>query len=382
MKPGGKRIGIDARFYIHGAAGLARYTQELISHLTKAKSPHTFVIFLRRDESAEFKLQSPNLEVRYTDIPHYTVREQLVFGRELRAAKLDLMHFTNFNFPIGYRRPFIISINDLTLLSYAGRSKFSRLKVRPMREVMRAGAKRSLKILTYSEHQKDLIVNEFRVAPEKVEPIYLAVDPQFKPLSATNINAFRKRVGLSEPFIMYTGQWRQHKNLVRLIKAFKLVQRGAEVKLVLAGKIDSAFPIIPETIHAQGVGDSVVFTDFVADEDLPRYYNAAEAFAFPSLSEGFGLPPLEAMACGTPVVSSNAPPMPEILGDAADYFDPRNVEDIAESLLTVLKDKRRQATLRRKGLAQVKRYSWRRTATETLEAYDEALASLAGKAIL
>lgn len=373
------RIGIDGRFYGLGSAGLARYTQELVAHVAKAKTSHTYVLFLRKEDLPHFKLRRRNLEIRTTGIPHYTFREQLRFGRELKRAKLDLMHFTNFNFPLTYRGPFIISINDLTLLKFTGRSRLSKFKVGPMRRVMQSGARRSLKILTYSEHQKNLIIKNFGVAPAKVLPIYLAVDKQFKPLPAATVARFRSRRGLEEPFIMYTGQWRQHKNLVRLIKAFRLIVKKRDCRLVLVGKIDSAFPIIPATIKQQGLEDKVILTDFVEDAELPLYYNAAEAFAFPSLSEGFGLPPLEAMACGTPVASSNAPPMPEILGDAAAYFNPHRTAALADCLISLLAQPALRRRCRTRGFKQAASYSWHQTAAETLAAYEEALKSIAAK---
>jgi glycosyltransferase involved in cell wall biosynthesis len=368
------RIGIDARFYGLGSAGLARYTQELVEHIARAKTPHTFVVFIRTEDAAHFRSQRKNIEVRTTNIPHYSFREQVGLKKELQAADLDLMHFTNFNFPLWYRDPFIISINDLTLLRFSGRSKLSRFKVGPMRHVMQVGARKSLEILTYSEFQRGLITKNFGVPAAKVRPIYLAVDEQFTVAPAAKLAAFRKKQGLTEPFVMYTGQWREHKNLVRLIKAFKLVKRRFDGKLVLVGKQDPAFPIIPQTIAEQGLQDDVVLTGFVEDQELPLYYNAAEVFAFPSLAEGFGLPPLEAMACGTPVASSNAGPMPEILGDAADYFNPRSTKDAAEKLIKLLADGRRRERFRKRGLAQVKKYSWSQTAAETLASYETALA--------
>jgi glycosyltransferase involved in cell wall biosynthesis len=369
----GKRIGIDARFYGLGSAGLARYTQELVEHIARAKTPHTFVVFIRTEDKRFFRSQRRNIEVRTTDIPHYSFQEQLFLKKEIESANLDLMHFTNFNFPLWYRDPFIISINDLTLLRFSGRSKLSRFKVGPMRHVMQVGANKSLEVLTYSDFQKKLITRNFDVPAEKVIPIYLAVDEQFKVASAKQIAAFRKAKGLDKPFVMYTGQWREHKNLVRLIKAFKVVRKQWDGKLVLVGKKDDAFPIIPQTIAEQGLEGDVILTGFVKDEELPLYYNAAEVFAFPSLAEGFGLPPLEAMACGTSVASSNAGPMPEILGNAADYFNPRSTKDVAETLVKLLKNSKRRETYQKRGLAQVKKYSWGQTASETLASYERAL---------
>lgn len=366
------RIGIDARFYHKGSAGLARYTQELISHLAATKTSHTFVLFLREDAMDEFNVHRPNIEVRVTKTPHYSLREQLGFGRELRRAKLDLMHFTNFNFPLTYRAPFVITIHDLTLLEYAGRSRSSKLKTKPMRAVMQAGATHSREILTISEFQKGLIVREFGVPEAKVKVIHEAVDAHFTKLPEPEIMQFRQAKGLAKPMVMYTGQWRQHKNLVRLLHAFATVRQKVDAQLVLVGKVDPSYPAIPRTIAELGLQEHVTLTDFVENDDLPRYYNAARVFAFPSLTEGFGLPPLEAMACGTAVAASKAAPMPEILQDAAAYFDPRDTAQMAEVLIELLTNAPRREALVAQGFQQVKQYDWSRTAAETLRSYERA----------
>lgn len=368
-----KRIGIDARFYGLGSAGLARFTQELIEHLVRVKSSYQYVVFVRSEDVSEFTIEQDNVELRATDIPHYTLREQLFFKRELEHAHLDLVHFLNFNYPISYKAPFILSIHDLTLLSFSGRSRLSRLKAKPLDLVFRRGTANARMVMTVSEYQKQLIARTYGTDPEKIRVVYEAVDERFKPLDAKTVEAFRQVNGLTKPFMMYTGQWRQHKNLVRLLKAFKQVRQSQDVQLVLVGKIDPAFPIIPQTIRDFGLEQDVILTDFVPDEELPTYYAAADLFVFPSLEEGFGLPPLEAMACGTTVASSNASVMPEVLGEAAIYFNPHSVEDMTNVLGKLMKDQKLRGEYRKKGFAQVQKYSWERTAAETLALYDDVL---------
>lgn len=368
------RVGFDARFYVLGGSGLSRYTQELLQHVLQLKLPYDLVPIIRVEDEAVFRKDHPRLEYLTTSIPHYSIREQVSLAKQLRQGNFDLVHFTNFNFPTRYRGKFVTTIHDLTLFDFAGRSKLSRLKSRPMRYVMNQAAHRSAAVITISEHQKKLITKAFDISPAKVAVIYEAVDPAFKPLPAREIAAFRQQQGLQDPFLMYAGEWRPHKNLVRLFKAMAKLQATSRVKLVIVGKLDPAFPIIPNTVKELGIEDRVLFTDFVSNQDLHRYFASADAFVFPSLAEGFGLPPLEAMASGTPVISSQAPPMPEILGTAATYFNPRSTAAMVEAIETTLRSQPLRQKLVTAGLKQAGAYSWAETARQTAAAYDRALA--------
>ena len=371
-KAAGKRIGIDARFYGTGS-GLARYTRELLQHLATLRSPHTFVVLLLKEDVAAFKRDGPPFEILATTIKHYSLGEQMALAKQLERADLDLMHFTNFNYPIRYRRPFVITLHDVTLLQYAGRSRLSRLKMHPMRLVVRKGIRNSKAVITISEHQQRLIARQFETPRDRIKVIYEAGESRYRPLSAAAKVAFRRKHRLDRPFLMYAGEWREHKNLVRLLKAFKRLRERRDVELLLVGKRDPAFPIIPQTIKDLGLSEHVRMTGFVDYADLPKYYASADAFVFPSLTEGFGLPPLAAMASGTPVASSDAQPMPEILGDAAHFFNPRNTADMTKALDRILTDRTLRKKLRTRGLAQAKRYSWKRMARETLDVYESAL---------
>lgn len=368
------RIGIDARFYGLGSAGLARYTAELLHNLWGLKRNYQLVALVKREDVRAFRKEFPRIEILETTIPHYSFGEQTRLSRLLKSADLDLMHFTNFNVPLTYRRPFVVTMHDVTLFDYSGRSKLSRFKVAPMRWVMRHGARHGQAVITISEHQKKLIQQTLQAPADRIEVVYEAADSRFKRLPARQVERFRAAKRLPKRYVMYTGQWRQHKNLVRLLKAFKRISMQSTADLVLVGKVDPAFPIIPETIAKLGLTDRVHLTDFVEDAELPYYYNAATVFAFPSLVEGFGLPPLEAMASGIPVASSKAAPMPEILGDAAAYFDPRSTAAIERTILKLLKGPVQRQRLAELGPAQAKRYTWRETARQTAAVYDRVLA--------
>ncbi len=174
---------------------------------------------------------------------------------------------------------------------------------------------------------------------------------------------------------MYTGQWRVHKNLIRLVQAFKILlsKYHQDLDMVFIGKFDERFPELPAEVEKLKLSNRVKFTGFVEEGELPLFYNAAAAFVFPSLAEGFGLPPLEAMASGTPVVSSNVSCMPEVLGDAAYYFDPLSIQDIAKKINSVLNNPKLRQKLIADGTRQVRKYSFERMAKETLATYRDVL---------
>ena len=368
------RIGIDARFYGLGSAGLARYTQELLSELGKLQNEHTFVVFIHPEDAKQFP-KNDKFELIETKTKHYTVREQLLFKREVDKARVDLMHFTNFNHPILYKGPFVITIHDLTLLRHAGKSWAAAAKVPVMRTVLRSAFRRAIEVVTISEYQKRLIIEGFHPDPTKIRVVYNGIDQRFSAVHMSNAEkeGFRQQKTDGSKYIMYAGQWRQHKNLVRLLKAFEQIRRHHDLKLVLVGKVDPAFPIIPQTISDLGLEKNVILTDFVEDDELLNYYNAAEVFAFPSLAEGFGFTPLEATAAGVPVASSSAEPMPEILGDAAVYFNPRSTEDMVDGIESLLVDKGLRKQLIEKGAERVKQFSWQMTAKKMLVVYERAL---------
>jgi glycosyltransferase involved in cell wall biosynthesis len=351
------RIGIDARFFGPKDKGPGRYTENLIRNLEKLDIKNQYFIFLRKDNFDEYQPQNPNFKKVLANYKWYGWKEQLFFPFKLKKYKLDLMHFTHFNAPIFYRGKFIITIHDLILRHFpTSRKNLRNFLFYPFKQLMYRLAfgqvvKRAKKIIAVSRYTKKDILKYYNINPEKIEVIYEGVFQH-------------KDVRNPQKYILYVGNVYPHKNLENLILAFrKIKQDNFNLQLVLVGGNDYFYKKLKKN------NDDVIFTGFIKDEDLNILYNNAALYVFPSLYEGFGLPPLEAMARGLAVVSSNATCLPEILGDAALYFNPLDIDDIAEKIKKVLADNNLREQLIQKGFAQVKKYSWKKMAEETLKLY-------------
>jgi glycosyltransferase involved in cell wall biosynthesis len=223
-------------------------------------------------------------------------------------------------------------------------------------------------VITISEAARTDYQRIYRVAPGRVAAIPLAADPLFCPRPLAEVAAVRRKHGLPEGYVLYLGSNKPHKNLVRLVDAWAQLQPQS-APLVIAGAWDSRYPRVRQRVRELGLDDIVLWLGPVAEPDLPALYVGATLFVFPSLYEGFGLPVLEAMACGTPVAASDSSSIPEVGGDAAFYFDPIDIDEMAETIRSLLHDDELQGRFRALGLAQAARYSWERTAQSTLEIY-------------
>lgn len=368
------KILIDGRWIKQ--TGIGRYIENTLTELLKLDKTNDYVLLIRTKDKAAIDIRADNLEFVETDIDWYGVKEQTELLGVLNAQKPDLVHFTNFNFPVGYKGKFVITIHDLTLLRFKNirnsiSSKlFYRVKDQLMRTVLSQGTKKAKAIIVPTEFVKEDVAKTYRVRRNKIVVTHEAVDKEF---AKPRINL--EKHNITKPFLLYVGNAYPHKNIERLILAFgKLItQYLLDYQLVIAGKKDSFHQNLEEVIKEVGLEDRVVFTGFVSDQELAGLYKNAKLYVFPSLSEGFGLPPLEAMAHKLPVASSDATCLPEILGDAAIYFNPKNIGNMAKVISNVLHDEKKQEELVKLGLRQVKKYSWRTTAKQTLEVYEKAL---------
>lgn len=373
------KIGIDARFYGPIGKGLGRYTQKLIEHLEKIDKKNEYVIFLRKENFNDYIPKNPRFRKVLADIHWYTLEEQIYIPKILFKERLDLMHFPHFNVPILYTRPFVLTLHDLILLRYPTVRATTRsaltywIKFFAYRLLLRVVLLRSRHIVTVSNFTKHDIVQHFKVKKERVSVTYEAasvLDRSCKTSSVDN-EGILQRYGILKPYALYVGNAYPHKNLERLIRAFMCTSL-TDTQLVLVGKTDHFYERVKNEVTPDWQ-TKIVFTGHVSDSELERLYANTRLYVFPSLYEGFGLPPLEAMMRGVPVVSSDRSSMPEILGDAALYFNPEDESDMQEKLTQAFFDDRIRRTLVTAGRHRVKQYSWKKMAEETLLIYKKYL---------
>jgi len=372
------RIGIDARFYGSVGKGLGRYTSELIAHLEKIDAENDYVVFLRRSNFNSYVPKNPRFTKVLAEYPWYTWREQVLYPFFLRKHRVDLMHFPHFNVPFFYGRPYVVTVHDLILLSHptTRASKLGPLmfwmKFRFYLMVIRRALADAAAVITVSECTKKEIIERFPFAKQKnIAVTYEACAP-----------SLRRETGpvpqreADSPFILYVGNAYPHKNLDRLLTAFAAFRRNGHPnwRLVLVGTEDYFYARLKRETREKKLDVGVTFFGHATDEQLSELYRTASFYSFPSLCEGFGLPPLEAMCHGLPVVSSRASCLPEILGDAAHYFDPEDVDDMAAAFGAVADDATLRHGLAAKGPRHAERFDWTDCARRTKDVYQRALA--------
>ncbi len=358
-------IVIDARSMF---TSTGRYTRKLIENLERLDTEHRYTIVLPRTQVAEWEPTSPRFSKVGTDTPYFSLREQTGFARELRRLRPDLVHFAMPQQPLYVGAPRVTTFHDMTLLKIRNHKKHR--VVSALKRVVGAAAfaffaHRSRANLVVSRYSGRDLISYTRAAARTVTVTYPAADPITDPPQPVG-TPFRR-------FVLYVGTQVPYKNLRRLIDAvLRLRADDDTIGLIVAGRIDADGARLIETLD-EGAREGVQFTGFVSDAQLRWLYEHAAVYAFPSLYEGFGLPGLEAMRHGCPVVSSDATCLPEVYGDAAEYFDPRQVPDLQAALSRVLSDQGLADRLRERGRRRAEMYSWRWMALRTLDAYRDAL---------
>ncbi len=370
-------IGIDARMYGPEQTGIGNYIRHLIVNLAQIDKRNNYVIFLLDKEYDKFKLPAENFRKVKVSAKWYGYKEQTLFLFEIFKENLDLMHFAHFNSPVLYFKNSIVTLHDVTPLIFPGHKMKSLWRRLCSRLVFFSSIKKAGAVIAVSESTKKDIVKHFGLNPDKIEVVYEGVDENFKilPNRGKISEELSASYNIKKPFIFYAGVWRNHKNIVGLLKAFSILKKslGGKYQLVLGGKEDPYYPEIKETIGKLRLEKDTVLPGFIPDREMPLFYNSCAVFAIPSFYEGFGLVGLEAFACGAPVVSSNTTSLPEILGEAALYFDPHNAIQMAKVMTEALENLKTREQMIQNGFKQVQKYSWRRMAQETLQIYQKQL---------
>jgi len=362
------RIAIDARII---ASSTGRYVERLLHYLQELDHDNTYFVLLQDKDFREWKPTSPNFKRVRAPYPPYSFGEQLGLARLLRSLKPDLVHFTMPQQPLLYRGRRITTVHDLTLLRFRNPARSAlgyTIKRSLFRIVLRRASRKSDTIIVPSMFVAQDVaanlgvpVNKLVVTPEAADPI------ADQPVAVKTL--------INKDFLLYVGNGAPHKNLRRLIDAFHKVKiKYPELQLVLVGKTNRYYEELADYVSGRSVSD-VRFLGYQTDAQLRWLYEHALAYVFPSLSEGFGLPGLEAMQYGLPVLSSNATCLPEVYGDSALYFDPTSINDMAAAITKLISSRKLQRDLAKKGKARTKLYSWEKTAQATLEAYQSSAGS-------
>lgn len=379
------RIGIDARFYGgEQSKGLGRYTQKLIEQLAQEDTENEYIIFLQEDGFKNWNNPNKNFIPVLAPYRWYTLAEQIYMPRVIKKAQVDIMHFPHFNVPLLYRKPFIVTIHDLIILRFPTQRATTlgpllyALKHAAGKLVMRHAAYSSEHIITVSEFSKKDIIDYYHIAPEKITVTYEAAESSEKIAVNDQSSEVLQKYAITKPYLLYVGNAYPHKNLEALLSVMALMKKMQQTQhesdtlpyqLVFVGKQDYFYERLVQQTQQMGLQDSVQFAGFVPDADLPSLYTNAFAYIFPSLYEGFGLPPLEAMHYGTPVLASTSSCLPEILGDAALYFNPKDISDILHAVETLSQNTDARTALIEKGYTQIQKYSWQKMMQHTREIY-------------
>jgi glycosyltransferase involved in cell wall biosynthesis len=368
------RIAIDAR-KLHDF-GIGTYVQNLLRQLARLDTESEYVLLGRPEDQGWLGALGQNFRPVVERASPYSVLEQVSVPARLLRERVSLFHSPHYVLPPLVHCKAIATVHDCIHLAFPQYlpNRFAHLYARAF---MWWAARRSARILTVSEFSKRDILRFLRMPADKVIVIPNAIDERFRtPPPEREVYRIRERFQLHEPFILYAGNVKPHKNLERLIEAFHElhVSGFSTLKLLIIGNDISRYATLRRAVHAHNLHKYVRFFGFVPDETLAILYRLADVFVFPSIYEGFGLPPLEAMASGTPVVTSNATSLPEVVGSAAVLVDPTDRHAIAEGIARVLVDRGLHADLRRRGLERSRQFSWEDSARKVLQIYRQVLA--------
>jgi glycosyltransferase involved in cell wall biosynthesis len=367
------RIGIDAR-KLHDF-GIGTYIRNLLRQLARLDRDTEFVLICRAEDCESLTLLGDNFRAIVESSSNYSVSEQVRVPLALMREGVSLFHAPHYVLPLLVRCRSVVTIHDCIHLMFPQYLP-NRAALAYARASIGIAAERATRVMTVSESSKRDILRFVDMAPEKIDVIYNAYDERFaiEPRQEDVVRV-RERFQLQDEFVLYAGNVKPHKNLERLIQAFHLVRRRGldHLKLVVIGDEVSKYAALRRAVHRYQLHKYVRFLGYLPEETLAVMYRLAGVFVFPSLYEGFGLPPLEAMASGTPVVTSNVSSLPEVAGDAALLVDPYDPGAIADGIYTVLTNETTRCDMRRRGLERAHLFSWETSVRRIRNIYCEAI---------
>jgi len=366
------KIGINGIPLTKRLTGVGFYTYNLLLNLAKLFPETEYDLFLPRRSLVPLNL--PNLKPIFCPFVKGIIWEQTRLSHECRRRGVDLLHCTNYIVPIISQTPIVLTIHDLAVLRYPQTHPWKRRFKHQL--LLRRSIEKAKLIIAVSRFTAQEISSIFHFPGERVKVVYEGVSPFFFPWKDEDrLNQIRKRYNLPSKFILYVGTLEPRKNISSLLLAFEMLksQRKFPHKLVITGDKGWIYGEIIKTWKRMEIKREVIFTGYIPIADLPGLYGLAQLFVYPSIYEGFGLPPLEAMACGTPVVVSNGSSLPEVVGEAGIIVDPKRPESICQGMERVLGNSSLQSQLRDKGLKRVKEFTWEKTAQMTQKIYEEVL---------
>lgn len=368
-------IGVNAHLLSlaegYRSAGITSYIFNLLRHLPETATGMEYTVFL----SEKRYRGAPGLRLQVSRLPTSRPAVRILWEQALlpwvaRREGIDLLHNMAFVGPLAGGCPFVVTVHDLSFLFFP--HSFRSLRRSYLRIFARMSVHRARRVIAVSESTKRDLVEIYDISPAKIDVVYNGVDARYQPLPADQVVAFRQQQGLPERFILFVGTLEPRKNIVSLIDAYARLPKERP-PLVLVGGKGWFYNEIFGRVEALGLTREVRFAGFVPAEDLPLWYNAADLFVYPSLYEGFGLPPLEAMACGTAVITSTASSLPEVVGQAGKLANPTDTEALAAAMAQVLGSRQLQQEMETAGLAQAAGFSWEETARKTVDSYRRAL---------
>jgi glycosyltransferase involved in cell wall biosynthesis len=366
------RIGIDATALPPHPVGAGNYIIELIRHLERLNEADEFVIFAQPHGRDLIDVPArPGFE--WVMIPQRSPAQRLIweqtgFPRLVARSSLDLLHSLHYTRPMRLPCTSVVTFHDMTFFLFPHLHTPSKRLYFP--QAIRLSARKANALIAVSESTRQDAIRLLGIPPARIHTVPLGVSPAFHPVrEASLLEAVRQRYSLPEHFILYVGLVEPRKNLPMLLRAYQRLPDNSAPALVIVGRFGWGVEQVFKLVESLAIRDKVHFSGYIPAEDLPIVYNLADVFVYPSLYEGFGLPPLEAMACGTPVITTSVSSLPEHVGEAGILVPPQDEEALFQALVKILQDPDLRGELSRKGPERAAQYSWNRTAQETLDVY-------------